>query len=87
MQDVLRRYELRKLKGQKERLMIGGTLQKALQGKHSFKLSHFKCFHGLFLANKSKTFSGKMSAGKFPANNNAGNFLVHQVYVSFLRNM
>ena len=28
MQDVLRRYELGKLKGQKERLMIGGTLQK-----------------------------------------------------------
>ncbi len=67
MQDVLRRYELGKLKGQKERLMIGGTLQKALQGKYSFKLSHFKCFQGLFLANKSKKFSGKISAGKFPA--------------------
>ncbi len=87
MQDVLRRYELGKLKGQKERLMIGGTFQKALQGKYSFKLSHFKCFQGLFLANKSKKFSGKRSAGKFPAKNNAGNFLVHQMHVSFLQNM
>ncbi len=67
MQDVLRRYELGKLKGQKERLMIGGTLQKALQGKYYFKLSHFKCFQGLFLTNKSNKFSGKIGAGKFSA--------------------
>ncbi len=87
MQDVLRRYELGKLKGQKEKSMIGGTLQKALQGKYSFKLSHFKCLQGLFLANKSKKFSGKRSAGKFMQIIMQEILLVHQVHVSFLQNM
>ena len=40
-------YEEGKLKGQQQHKLKGGTLQKALQGKFSARLNHFKVFQGL----------------------------------------
>jgi hypothetical protein len=47
MQAVFERYEGGKLKGQRERVMKGATLQKALEGKLAPKLPQFKIFQGL----------------------------------------
>lgn len=47
MQDVFGKYEDGKLKGQKERLIKGTMLQKALEGKLAPKLPQFKIFQGL----------------------------------------
>ena len=47
MQAVFKRYEEGTLKGQKEHVMEGLTLQKALEGKLAPKLFQFKVFQGL----------------------------------------
>ena len=47
LQSVFDMFEEGKLKGQKEKVMTGITLQKALEGKFAPKLYHFKVFQGL----------------------------------------
>jgi len=47
MQTVFKRYKEGTLKGQKEHVMEGLTLQKALEGKLAPKLFQFKVFQGL----------------------------------------
>ena len=53
MQETFRRYEEGTLKGQKERVMEGIILQKALEGKLAPKLYQFKVFQGLKVTNLS----------------------------------
>ena len=47
MQTAFAMMEEGKLKSQKEKVMTGITLQKALEGKFAPKLHHFKVFQGL----------------------------------------
>ncbi len=53
MQDVLRRYELGKLKGQKERLMIGGNPSKSSPRKVFCQAVSLQVFPGL-ISSKQK---------------------------------
>ncbi len=54
LQKVYSVFEQGKLKGQQPHKLTGAGLQKALQGKYSAKLQHFKMFQGLKV---SKNFS------------------------------
>ena len=47
MQQVFSRFEEGKLKGQQPPKFTGATVRKALEGKLSAKLAHFKVFQGL----------------------------------------
>ena len=48
LQDVFAQFECGQLKGQQPHKLKGGSaIQKALQGKYSAKLLHFKMFQGL----------------------------------------
>ena len=47
LQKVFALYEEGKLKGQQQHKLKGGTLLKALQGKFSARLNHYKVFQGL----------------------------------------
>ena len=47
LQEVFALFEQGELKGQQQHKLKGAALQKALQGKYSAKLLHFKMFQGL----------------------------------------
>ena len=47
LQKVFSLYEEGKLKGQQLHKLKGDTLQRAIQGKFSTRLRHFKAFQGL----------------------------------------
>jgi len=47
LQKVFSKFEQGHLKGQQEHKLKATGLQKALQGKYSAKLQHFKMFQGL----------------------------------------
>lgn len=60
LQEVFLKFEEGKLKGQKCREMKGATLQKALEGKFTPKVYHFKTFQGLQVYYVCANLSGCM---------------------------